>query len=116
MSSDSDEELSDEQVLELLTQAEQRMQSQAGAQSDAPFRLPKLDPGHIVSPYLRTEGSITRLDPSQVVDPKTKALAGKVKKVEDPIAVKKQQKEVRAYTRDSILLSLPMRIFYPIST
>jgi hypothetical protein len=94
---DTDEELSDEQIRELLDGAAQRMRAkQPVSRPDAPFKLPKLNPGHISDTYEKTEGNITRLDHSKLIDKKQQALANGIKKIEDPIALKRQRKEVRA--------------------
>lgn len=94
---DTDDELSDEQIRELLNEAAQRMRAKATSQPtpDAPFKLPKLNPGHIADTYEKTEGNITRLDHSKLIDKKQQALANGIKKIEDPLQVKKQRKEVR---------------------
>lgn len=92
---DTDDEMSDEQLRELLNEAAQRMQAKAASQpvTTAPFKLPKLRPGHIADTYETTQGNITRLDQSKFVDEKQVALANGIKKIDDPLQVK-QQKEV----------------------
>lgn len=102
---DTDEELSDEQIRELLNEAAVRMRAQAAqpaVKTDAPFRLPKLQPGHIADTYEKTDGNITRLDHSKLIDKKQQALANGIKKIEDPLQIKRQKQEVR-----SILHLLP---------
>lgn len=96
---ETDEELSEEQVNELLEQAERSLRAkQASSQSTtAPFRLPKLNPGFKPDAYLKEEGSITRLDPSKVINKEHRALAEGIKKIEDPIAVRKAKLEVSSY-------------------
>lgn len=93
---DTDEELSDEQVRELLNDAAQRMRAKAAVQpapgADTPFKLPKLKPGHIADTYEKIEGNITRLDNTKLIDSKQQALADGIKKIEDPIRLKKQKK------------------------
>jgi len=95
---DTDEDMSDEQVRELLNEAAARMRAKAAgkptAAPDVPFKLPRLRPGHLADTYEKTEGSITRLDHSKLVDKKQQALANGVKKIDDPLAVKKQKLEV----------------------
>ena len=95
---DTDEDLTDAQVQDLLEQASRRMRE---ARTNAPssavagsFKLPKLQPGHIADTYLKTEGAITRLDTSKLVDKEQQALANGVKKIEDPLLLKKQKEEV----------------------
>jgi hypothetical protein len=98
---DTDEELSDEQIRELLNEAAVRMRAKAAGQpvarADAPFKLPKLKPGHIADTYEKTDGNITRLDHSKLVDKAQQALANGIKKIDDPLAIKKQKQEVRLF-------------------
>ena len=107
---DTDEELSEEQIDELLKQAEINLRArQAALQStakDTPFKLPHLRPGHIADSYVIKDGSRTKLDPSKLIDKEQRALADGFKKIEDPIAIKKQKKEVCR----SLLSTLPMMI------
>jgi hypothetical protein len=96
---DTDEELSDQQIKEMLNEAAERMRAKAALQPvaapEAPFKLPKLRPGHIADTYEKTEGNITRLDHSKLIDKKQLALANGIKKIDDPIADKRKRKEVR---------------------
>jgi hypothetical protein len=93
---DTDEDMSDEQVRELLNEAAARMQAKAAGKSTAtsnvPFKLPRLKPGHLADTYEKTDGNITRLDHSKLVDQEQQALANGIKKIDDPLAVKKQKK------------------------
>jgi hypothetical protein len=93
---DTDEEMSDEQIRELLNEAAVRMRAKAAGKSlattDVPFKLPKLRPGHLADTYETTDGNITRLDYSKLVDPKQQALANGIKKIDDPLAVQKARK------------------------
>lgn len=92
---DTDEDLTDEQVRELLTEAAQRMRTTPPQSSaDAPFKLPKLNPGHIADTYSTTHGEITKLDGSKLLSAKEQALANGFKKIEDPLQLKKQKQEV----------------------
>lgn len=97
---DTDDELSDQQIKELLNEAAERMRAKAALQPsavpEAPFKLPKLRPGHIADTYEKTEGNITRLDHSKLIDKKQLALANSIKKIDDPIADKRKRKEVRS--------------------
>jgi len=96
---DSDEELSEQQIKQLLNEAAERMRAKAASQPftapDAPFKLPKLRPGHIADTYEKTEGNIARLDHSKLIDKKQLALANGIKKIDDPIAGKRKRQEVR---------------------
>lgn len=95
---DTDEDMSDEQIRELLNEAAMRMRAKASgkptATPDAPFKLPRLKPGHLADTYEKIEGNITRLDHSQLVDKKQLALANGIKKIDDPLAIKKKKLEV----------------------
>jgi hypothetical protein len=97
---DTDEDMSDEQVRELLNEAAARMRAKAAgkptATANVPFKLPRLRPGHLADTYETTDGNITRLDHSKLVDQKQQALANGIKKIDDPLAIKKQKIEVCA--------------------
>lgn len=103
---DTDEELSDDQIRELLNHAAQRMRAKAASQpvttADAPFKLPKLKPGHIADTYERAEGNITRLDRAKLIDKKQQALADGIKKIEDPLQAKKLKKQAVRTTNTNI--------------
>jgi hypothetical protein len=100
---DTDEELTDAQVRELLEDASRRMrEKKASSQptsSTATFKLPKLQAGHIADTYSKTQGKITRLDSSKLVNKRDQVLANGVKKIEDPVAIKRQKLEVSAFVR-----------------
>lgn len=111
---DSDDELTDEQIRELLNEAAVRMRAKAAqpaATAEAPFKLPKLAPGHIADTHEKIQGNITRLDHSKLVDKNQKALANGIKKIEDPLQVKKQKQEVRppppSRIRTPVMISIP---------
>ncbi|PSN71192.1 rRNA-processing protein FCF2 [Corynespora cassiicola Philippines] len=89
---DTDEDMSDEQVRELLNDAERRLRAEQASKptSDVPFRLPKLNAGPVADTYLRPDG---RIDPTKLVSKKDQALANGIKKIEDPIQIKKQKLE-----------------------
>jgi hypothetical protein len=113
---DTDEELNDQQVRELLNEAAIRMRAKAAGKPtstpDVPFKLPKLRPGHIADTHESFDGNITRLDYSKLIDTKLQALANGIKKIDDPLAVKRQKKmEVCTFPR----LHSPVMIIIPIS-
>jgi hypothetical protein len=94
---DTDDDLSDEQISLLLDEAERSLRAKQAqiASPDAPFTLPKLQPGHIADAYLTTKGAVTKLDPSKLINKEHKALAEGIKKINDPIHSKRQKLEVR---------------------
>ncbi|KAH8724705.1 Fcf2 pre-rRNA processing-domain-containing protein [Phaeosphaeriaceae sp. PMI808] len=108
---DTDEEMSDEQVRELLIEAAARMRAKADgkptAVHDAPFKLPKLKPGHLADTYEKTSGNITRLDHSKLIDKKQQALANGIKKIEDPLAIKRQRAEEKKATAGANWFNMP---------
>ena len=114
---DTDEELSDEQIRELLNEAEQRMRAKAVGQavstSNAPFRLPKLMPGHVADTHERTQGNITRLDHAKLIDKKQVQLANGIKKIDDPLQDKRQRAEVCTEPPQSPSLYAPVMIIIP---
>jgi hypothetical protein len=114
---DTDEELTDAQVRELLEDASRRMREkkasgQSTAASTTPFKLPKLQAGHIADTYSKTQGNITRLDSSKLVNKRHQVLANGVKKIEDPVAIKRQKLEVSAFVR-ALQYSPPLMIIIP---
>ncbi|KAF2999229.1 hypothetical protein E8E13_001875 [Curvularia kusanoi] len=108
---DTDEELTDQQIKELLNEAAERMRAKAALQPsavpEAPFKLPKLRPGHIADTYEKTEGNITRLDHSKLIDKKQLALANSIKKIDDPIADKRKRKEEKLATAGAEWFHMP---------
>jgi hypothetical protein len=99
LADDTDEDMSDAQVRELLNEAAARMRAKAAgkptAAQNVPFKLPKLRPSHLAETHEKIEGNITRLDHSKLIDKKQQALANGIKKIDDPLAVKEQKIEVR---------------------
>jgi hypothetical protein len=110
---DTDEELSDDQIQELLKEAERSLRAKQTFNDEAqhaPFKLPHLHVGPVADVSLKTEGSVTRMDQSKLIDQKHRTLAEGVKKIEDPILVKKKKLEVRTLTQFANALSM-MTIF-----
>ena len=99
---DTDEEISDEAIRGLLNMAASSLQRKADLQPEgvagALFKLPKLKPGHIADTHEDSKGNITRLDQSALVDKSYQTLANGFKKIDDPLHVKKQRKEVVSIT------------------
>lgn len=97
-----DDELSDEQIEMLLKQAEVRLRDKATSTQPLPlptaadFKLPRLEAANLPAPYIQTDGDIARLAPARLLDPRQRELANRIRKVEDPVAVKKKQAEVRS--------------------
>ena len=96
----SEDDLSAEQIHDLLKEAENRMRAKnTSAQksrdsSESHFTLPKLNTGVIAKPYIRREGDVARVDSSRLLDQQDRGLSNDIRKVEDPLQVKKRLAEV----------------------
>ncbi len=100
-----EEDLSEEQIQELLKQAEARLRERAVSKSrpqNATTSLPKLSTGTLEAPYVKVEKNIARVDGSRLLDPNLRALSNQVRKVEEPVRQKQKQAEV------SCSISLPL--------
>ena len=111
---DTDEELTHAQVRHLLTEAGRRARESASHDtSEAAFKLPKLQPGHIADTFSSTVGAVTKLDASKLLSQIERTLANGVKKIEDPVQLKRLKKEVCSYIA---FFLLPVMITFPITT
>lgn len=96
-----EEDLSDEQMQEMLAQAAKRRQENASvalADDEAKsnrFNFPKLNTGEMVQPYVSNKGDVAKVDSSRLLAQQDRKLSNQIRKVEDPVAVKKQMLEVR---------------------
>jgi hypothetical protein len=114
----SDEELSDEQIEQLLARATARLQekskqTQLIQKDDAnTFNFPKLDAGALEKPYVTIKGDIATVDSSRLLKEKLRKQAEGIRKVEDPVTSKKALAEVRWTI--SFSLHLSMRKIIPI--
>ncbi|KAK7547047.1 Fcf2 pre-rRNA processing-domain-containing protein [Phyllosticta citricarpa] len=109
-----DEDLSEDQIQALLKQAEVRLRDKATSAhqlqpfSASAFKLPKLDAGEIASPYLRTNGEVARINSAKLLDSQQRDLANQnIRKVEDPVAVRKKKIEERKATAGDKWFNLP---------
>lgn len=79
----------------LLQQAEQRMRkldprSQHTTTATKSYRLPKLNPGPIVQPYITSTDGIARADPTRLVNDEDRQITAR--RIEDPVKVKEKSK------------------------
>ncbi|GME46603.1 rRNA processing protein fcf2 [Neofusicoccum parvum] len=108
-----DDELSDEQIEMLLKQAEVRLRDKAtSAQqlqlpSATDFKLPRLEAAGLPAPYIQTNGDVARVDPSRLLDAQQRELANHIRKVEDPVAVRKKQAEDKKATAGEQWFNMP---------
>jgi hypothetical protein len=96
----SQEDLTDEQMEEMLAQATTRLREREGAkmfQTEAPqkFTFPKMDAGAIEKPYVVVKGHVAEADKSRLIDEKHRQAGSLIRKVEDPVTAKKLAAEVR---------------------
>ena len=90
----------DDEIETLLQQAEARLTAQAeattcAANSGRMFLLPKSNSSTLAPPYVQRNGQIVRPDPTKVAKEQDHFPVNGVRKIEDPIAIKKQKFEVR---------------------
>ncbi|KAL1642040.1 dTDP-fucopyranose mutase [Diplodia intermedia] len=108
-----DDELSDEQIEMLLKQAEVRAREKNTSSSlvqlpsAADYKLPRLDTPGLPAPYVQTDGEVARVDPSRLLDDQQRTLANHIRKVEDPVAVKKKKIEEKKATAGEQWFNLP---------
>lgn len=99
-----DADLDDAHIAALLAEAATRLSSSSAPSSSAlatlaqaPLslsRLPKLAPGALERPYVRTARGVATADARRLLDPEQRRLAGEIRKVEDPVVVRKREMEV----------------------
>lgn len=99
-----EEELSDEQMQEMLAQAARRRKENAssvalvdkddGVVKAGQFNFPKLNTGEMVQPYVSDAGDVATVDRSRLLGEQDRKLSNQIRKVEDPVAVKKKMLEV----------------------
>jgi len=98
----SPEDLTDEQMEEMLAQATTRLREKEEAkmfQTEAPqkFTFPKMDAGAIEKPYVVVKGHVAEADKSRLIDEKHRQAGSLIRKVEDPVTAKKLAAEVRSF-------------------
>lgn len=96
----SQEDLSDEQIEEMLAQATTRLREKEEAkmfQTEAPqkFTFPKMNAGALEKPYVVVKGHVAEADKSRLIDDKHRQTSSLIRKVEDPVTAKKLAAEVR---------------------
>jgi len=98
---ETDEDLSDEQIEQLLKQAETRLrQQQYFSKHDSRYvpTIPsagKLDISTLPQPYVQTDGEVARVDSQKILDERQRKIAdGAIRTVEDPLVIRKRTLEV----------------------
>lgn len=92
----SDTELSDAQIQQLLKDAETRLRSQAASREEQfNFRLPKLETGTSLQPYIKTNGKVAEVDEVRLDKEVSKKAAGsRPIRLEDPVIFKQNKEKV----------------------
>lgn len=104
--------LSDEQIYELLRNAEHRRRGQVVASSpqnavQSINRNTTLGTGKIAQPYVVTKNGIAHADTPRLLSDKDRQLAGKVRRVEDPAKVREKATKEKKATAGSDWFNLP---------
>ncbi|KAL9051051.1 MAG: hypothetical protein Q9162_006274 [Coniocarpon cinnabarinum] len=109
------EDLTDDQIEELLQRAEARLRGEQSTlslvpnASTAPLSTPrKTSTVSMPAPAVRTKHSIARADPSTLVSAEDQRLANQgIRKVEDPVKTKRQQVKDQKATAGNSWFNLP---------
>lgn len=94
------EDMTDEQMQELLAQAASRLQQKAQlqeARKEQDFKIPKLGTGEIARTYTTSKSGVARMDGGAQVADKERSLSNRIRKVEDPVTVSKRKAEVSLF-------------------
>ena len=96
----SQEDLTDDQMEEMLAQATTRLREKEEAkmfETEAPqkFTFPKMNAGALEKPYVVVKGHVAEADKSRLIDDKHRQSGSLIRKVEDPVTAKKLAAEVR---------------------
>ncbi|PMD14883.1 Fcf2-domain-containing protein [Hyaloscypha hepaticicola] len=106
----ADEDLSDEQVRQLLKDAEERLRSKRAASKTSltlQNSIPKLESGKAIEPYIKTTDQGAYVDPSHFVSPQERKLANGIRVVEDPVAIKAKAAKEKKATAGADWYNLP---------
>ncbi|EHL01678.1 putative rRNA-processing protein fcf2 [Glarea lozoyensis 74030] len=88
------DDLSDQQIQQLLKDAEQRLRAakgKKGSQDASSFltqRLPTIASDKTITPYIQKTDQGARVNPSMLINPEVRKLANGIRTVEDPIMAK----------------------------
>jgi ribosomal protein S18 len=113
---EKEEELSDEQMQQILAQAAQRRKDehkdQTKSSTTASLHFPKLNTGNMTQPYVSNQGEVARVDATRLLAANDRKLANRIRKVDDPVAVKNKLLEV-CFISFSSSSSSPLSILRP---
>lgn len=109
----ADDSLSDEQLQQLLKDAEQRMRAKGKKLSTASEisalsqSIPKIASDKKIDSYIKATANGPQIDSSHLVSEQQRKLANSFRGVEDPIAVKKKAEEEKKATAGADWYNLP---------
>lgn len=94
-----EDEISDQQIEVLLARASERLKAKANVKhtiddGKTSYTFPKLNAGKLEKPYVSTRGDVASVDASRLLEEKQRKQANGARKVEDPVAAKKEAIEV----------------------
>ncbi|KAL9122985.1 MAG: hypothetical protein Q9187_000469 [Circinaria calcarea] len=111
-------DFTDEQIKQLLRNAETRLKSSEDSKTEvigtaSPNSInslvgfPRLDPGKITKPYVASLGDIARADSVRLLDEQARQLSNMARRVEDPVPVKIKLGESKKATAGEDWFNLP---------
>ncbi|PSS18696.1 hypothetical protein M430DRAFT_102419 [Amorphotheca resinae ATCC 22711] len=109
----ADEDLSDEQLKQLLKDAEQRLKEAKGSKelqtqnASVPKSIPKVANKQLITPYISTTDNGAHVDPSHLVNPREKKLSNGIRRVQDPLEIKAQAAQAKKASAGSDWFNLP---------
>ncbi|KAK6584327.1 hypothetical protein PZA11_002551 [Diplocarpon coronariae] len=108
----ADQDLSDEQVKQLLKDAELRLrhkakQVRASTPSTLESSLPRIVVENSVQPYIKPTQKGSQVDPSHCVTKQDRKLANGIRLVEDPIVLQKRVEEEKKATAGADWFNMP---------
>ncbi|CAG8971930.1 hypothetical protein HYALB_00003265 [Hymenoscyphus albidus] len=115
----ADDDLSDEQLQQLLKDAEQRLRAakKKGFAQETSLtslqRLPKIASDSPISSYIQKTKQGVQIDPSMLVKAEDRKLANVIRIVEDPIMVKANADKVAKATAGADWYNLPKTVLTP---
>jgi len=107
---DSDDDLTDEQIQSLLKEAEARLRSTTSPVnrgSTSQVHISRLHVDKAAEPYVQEKKGIAIAEQGRLLNQQQRNLANHVRKVEDPVAVRKRKLEEKKATAGSDWYNLP---------
>lgn len=95
-----DDDLTDEQMDELLARASARLKEQSKLKDlmkldeKEAYTFPKLQTGKLEQPYVSNQGDVATVDAKRLVEGKDRKQSNGIRRVEEPVAAKKLAIEV----------------------